>query len=74
MITQGTPFDFAEPTAIGARISQINNGYDHCLVVNREDGSTDLEIVLEYVQQRFGIIVTISKPTLAECLSRRAAA
>jgi aldose 1-epimerase len=46
---QGTPFDFTEPTAIGARIAQVANGYDHNLVVNREPGSDYLELVLEYV-------------------------
>ena len=44
----GTPFDFNEPTAVGARIAQVEDGYDHNLVVNREPGSADLEFVCEY--------------------------
>jgi len=35
----GTPMDFTEPEAIGARIDQLPNGYDHCYVLNKEDGS-----------------------------------
>ena len=39
----GTPFDFREPTPIGARIDspdeqlRIGHGYDHCFVVTAED-------------------------------------
>jgi aldose 1-epimerase len=42
---KGTPFDFAQPTAIGARIGQsdeqlkIGNGYDHNWVVNGRSGT-----------------------------------
>jgi aldose 1-epimerase len=41
---QGTPFDFRNPVAIGARIDQgdeqlkLGNGYDHNWVLNRNDG------------------------------------
>lgn len=41
----GTPFDFREPTAIGARIGQADAqlrfglGYDHNFVLNRADGA-----------------------------------
>ena len=41
---QGTPFDFRQPTAIGARIdqddAQLKNGkgYDHNWVLNRKGG------------------------------------
>jgi hypothetical protein len=38
-----TPFDFSVPTAIGARIDQVVNGYDHNLVVPR-DGVADGEL------------------------------
>jgi len=43
----GTPFDFREPTAIGARIEadnrQLRNagGYDHNFVLKREDADSD---------------------------------
>ena len=41
----GTPFDFRTPTAIGARIDQVNEqlklgtGYDHNWVINKEMGA-----------------------------------
>jgi aldose 1-epimerase len=44
----GTPFDFRQPTAIGARIDQKNpqlvngGGYDHTFVLNRAAGATGL--------------------------------
>lgn len=31
---QGTPFDFRQPMAIGARIAQVEGGYDHNYVLN----------------------------------------
>jgi aldose 1-epimerase len=31
-----TPMDFAKPTAIGARIAQVEGGYDHCYVLRRK--------------------------------------
>lgn len=45
---EGTPFDFTEPTAIGARIDSDNtqlvygNGYDHNFVLNNQDGDMTL--------------------------------
>jgi len=44
----GTPFDFREPAAIGARINDDNiqiryaGGYDHNFVLNNQDGSMAL--------------------------------
>ncbi len=40
---KGTPFDFTQPTAIGARINEndeqlvVGRGYDHNFVINRKD-------------------------------------
>lgn len=37
----GTPFDFTQPKRIGAQIEELTNepqGYDHCYVINGEDG------------------------------------
>ena len=31
-----TPMDFTEPKTIGARIDQVEGGYDHCYVLNRK--------------------------------------
>src|SRR5690606_26227870 len=45
---EGTPMDFTEPTAIGARIEedyeqlQFGIGYDHCWVINGEPGELRL--------------------------------
>ena len=39
---EGTPFDFRQSTAIGARIQQIKSdpvGYDHCYSLRNQDGS-----------------------------------
>lgn len=33
---EGTPFDFTEPHEIGARIDQVEGGYDHNFVLRRE--------------------------------------
>jgi len=47
-IVKGTPFDFTQPTAIGARIDhddeqlRLGGGYDHCFVLNRQDDSLTL--------------------------------
>ncbi len=35
---EGTPFDFAEPTAIGARIDKVEGGYDHNFCLNNQSG------------------------------------
>jgi aldose 1-epimerase len=34
---EGTPLDFREPTAVGARIKQVEGqNYDHCYVLNKK--------------------------------------
>lgn len=37
---EGTPFDFTEPHEIGARIEQVEGGYDHNFVLRREPSDT----------------------------------
>ncbi len=45
---KGTPFDFTQPTAVGARINQddeqlkLGKGYDHNFVINRPDSGLAL--------------------------------
>lgn len=39
---KNTPLDFTKPTAVGARIAQVGNGYDHNYVLNSADGSIAL--------------------------------
>ncbi len=36
----GTPWDFRQPMAIGARIAETGGGYDHCYVLNKDDNHT----------------------------------
>lgn len=36
---KGTPMDFNTPTAIGARLKQVEGGYDHNYVLRNTDGS-----------------------------------
>lgn len=43
---KGTPFDFTQPTKIGARIDQVQGGYDHNFVLNRQDSSLQLVATL----------------------------
>ena len=35
---EGTPMDFTRPHTIGSRIAQVEGGYDHCYVINRDEG------------------------------------
>lgn len=39
---RGTPFDFTEPHRVGARIDQIEGGYDHNFALNKK--GTDLQL------------------------------
>jgi len=48
----GTPMDFTEETAIGARIDQVPGGYDHCYVV--DEAAEDLAPVLTAVDPAGG--------------------
>ena len=36
---EGTPMDFTKPAAIGARIGQLEGGYDHNFALENQDGS-----------------------------------
>jgi aldose 1-epimerase len=38
----GTPMDFTKPTAIGARIAQVEGGYDHTFVLRNQTGKPAL--------------------------------
>lgn len=39
---EGTPLDFRKPTPIGARIAQVEGGYDHNFVLNGKSGAMKL--------------------------------
>ena len=66
---QGTPFDFRQPTAIGARINdahaQLKNGqgYDHNWVLNRE-AATDSQLAARVVEPTSGrtLEITTTEP------------
>jgi len=38
----GTPMDFTKPAAIGARIAQVEGGYDHNFVLRNQTGKVEL--------------------------------
>ena len=43
---KGTPFDFTNPTKVGARIDSVKGGYDHNWVLNKKDNSLQLVATL----------------------------
>jgi aldose 1-epimerase len=49
---KGTPFDFTQPTKIGARVNaddeqlKLGNGYDHCWVLRNQTGKVALAATL----------------------------
>ncbi len=61
---EGTPFDFRNPTAIGARINdnhtqlKYGNGYDHNFVLNRST-ETGMHKAAEVTSDRSGIVMDV---------------
>jgi len=59
----GTPFDFRQPTAIGARINDNNqqlkfgHGYDHNFVLNKSKDSLGLAAIVQ--GDKSGIVLTV---------------
>lgn len=59
---EGTPFDFRQPTAIGARIDevdaqlQLGGGYDHNFVLKKEAG---LQLVATVESPKTGIVMDV---------------
>jgi aldose 1-epimerase len=59
----GTPFDFRQPTAIGARINQsdeqlkFGNGYDHNWVMNKAPGQ--LEVIARVTEPTTGRVLEV---------------
>lgn len=43
---KNTPFDFTQPTAVGARINQVPGGYDHNFVLNTKGDINTLAVSL----------------------------
>lgn len=42
MPVKGTPLDFTEPKAVGARIKEVEGGYDHNFILNKQAGELSL--------------------------------
>jgi len=54
---KGTPMDFTEPFLVGARIAQVDSGYDHNYVINNGDGS--LTFAARVYEPRTGRVMEI---------------
>ncbi len=54
----GTPLDFAQPVAIGARIAQLAGGYDHNYVLDHGGGDTP-ELSAEVYDPRSGRLMQL---------------
>ena len=55
---KGTPMDFTEPKTIGARIAQVDGGYDHCYVLNKKEGEK-LSLAARVVEPKSGRVMEI---------------
>jgi aldose 1-epimerase len=55
---KGTPMDFTKPMAVGARIDQVEGGYDHNFVLNSSDGS--LALAASVYEPKTGRVMEIS--------------
>ncbi len=76
---KGTPMDFLQPKTIGARIDQVEGGYDHCYVLNKEQGEKGLSLAARVVgaEERprdGGLYHAAGHPVLHRQLPRRHAA
>jgi aldose 1-epimerase len=56
---KGSPMDFTEPKAIGARIEQVKGGYDHCYVLNKQAGGASLSLAARVVEPKSGRVMEI---------------
>ncbi|MFH1920461.1 MAG: aldose epimerase family protein [Planctomycetota bacterium] len=55
---KGTPMDFTKPHAIGARILQVEGGYDHCYVLNKTEGD-ELTLAARVVEPKSGRVMEV---------------
>jgi aldose 1-epimerase len=55
---KGTPMDFTEPHAIGSRIAQVEGGYDHCYVLNKEQAGA-MSLAARVVEPKSGRVMKI---------------
>jgi aldose 1-epimerase len=56
---KGTPMDFLQPNTIGARIKQVEGGYDHCYVLNREPAEKGLSLAARVVAPKSGRVMEV---------------
>jgi aldose 1-epimerase len=56
---KGTPMDFTEPKPIGARINQVEGGYDHCYVLNRQEGEQEPTLAARVVEPDSGRVMEV---------------
>ncbi len=50
--SSGTPMDFSKMQSIGSRYSQVDGGYDHCYVLNKD--SNELSLAAKVVEPQSG--------------------
>jgi aldose 1-epimerase len=55
---EGTPMGFTQPETIGARIDQVEGGYDHCYVLNQEEGE-QMTLAARAVEPKSGRVMEI---------------
>jgi len=55
---KGTPMDFTTPTAIGARIDQVEGGYDHNFVLRNQD-SSKIALAARVLEPKSGRVMEI---------------
>jgi aldose 1-epimerase len=55
----GTPMDFTKPAAIGSRIKEVQGGYDHCYVLNK-DKPGEMSVCAKAVDPKSGRVMEVS--------------
>lgn len=55
----GTPMDFTKPETIGARIAQVDGGYDHCYVINHNSRETGPTLTARAVEPASGRVMEV---------------
>jgi len=55
---EGTPMDFREPQPIGSRIDQVEGGYDHCYVLNKQPDE-EMSLAARVVEPESGRVMEI---------------
>ena len=56
---KGTPMDFLQAKTIGARISQVEGGYDHCYVLDKDQVENGLSLAARVVAPQSGRLMEV---------------